>query len=86
MLNKSMKGIVLSVLVLLLILTIFAAPAGAQPPNQVITFDPIIITYALGNFTSVSGEWSSSEGLFEGTGSAAQTVSHSGWPGNAWQF
>lgn len=86
MLNKSVKSIALSALVLLMILAVFAVPAGAEPPSQVITFDQLEITYALGNFTSVDGEWSSPEGIFQGSGTAVQSAKHAGWPGNGWQF
>ena len=73
-------------ILLLLTVIVIAMPAGASPRDQVITFDPIVITYSLGNFTSVAGHWDATEGLFEGSGSAAQSVRHSGWPGNGWQF
>ena len=71
---------------LILVLGIIVLPAGAAPPEEAITFDPLIITYELGNFTSVNGEWSSSEGTFQGSGTAVQTAKHAGWPGNGWQF
>ena len=77
---------IFAILVLLLGFIAITAPAGAMPPQEEIIFDPIIVTYAQGNFTSVNGVWSSSAGLFEGAGNAVQSARHSGWPGNGWQF
>lgn len=58
-------------------------PANATPPED-LQF-AIQVTYALGNFTTVNGGWSSG-GLFASAGDALQTAHHAGWPGNGWQF
>lgn len=84
--NKSVKSIGLVALVLLSILAVFAGPAAAEPPREVITFEHLKITYALGNLTSVNGEWDSPEGIFQGSGTAVQNAEHAGWPGGGWQF
>jgi hypothetical protein len=68
---------------LLLLLFSFALPASAAPPQD-LQF-AIQVTYALGNFTTVGGDWSSA-GIFASVGDAVQTARHAGWPGNGWQF
>ena len=70
-------------LALILLLSSFALPAAASPPQD-LSFD-IQVTYALGNFTTLNGAWSSG-GLFTSAGDAVQTAHHAGWPGNGWQF
>lgn len=62
-----------------------AIPAKAEPPHANLTFDPIEVTYALGNFTSVAGYWRS-EGLLEGEGDAQQVAHHTGQPVNGGFF
>lgn len=86
MFSKSLKGIVIPVLAIFFLVSLVVQPAGATPPQEEIVFDPIFVTYALGNFTSVNGYWISPEGAFEGTGEAVQSAVHAGWPGNGWQF
>ena len=71
------------VLALLMLLSSIAMPASATPPED-LQFT-IQVTYALGNFTTVDGDWSSA-GLFVSAGDALQTAHHAGWPGNGWQF
>lgn len=73
-------GLALALMVLLISVVM---PIGATPPEDM-HFD-IQVTYALGNFTTVNGDWSSG-GLFAGAGGAVQTAHHAGWPGNGWQF
>ncbi len=68
---------------LLLLLFGFTLPASASPPQD-LQF-AIQVTYALGNFTTVDGDWSSA-GIFTSAGDAVQTAHHAGWPGNGWQF
>ena len=86
MFSKSVKSFALLTLVLLMTLTVSTVPAGAKQPEEIITLDQLEITYAPGNFTSVNGEWSSPEGIFQGSGTAVQNATHAGWPGNGWQF
>ena len=71
------------ILALLMLLSSIAMPASATPPEG-LQFE-IQVTYALGNLTTVSGDWSS-EGLVASAGDAVQTARHAGWPGNGWQF
>lgn len=70
-------------LALVWVFTSFALPASASPPQD-LQF-AIQVTYALGNFTTVGGDWSSA-GIFASAGDAVQTAHHAGWQGNGWQF
>ena len=86
MFKKFKKGIVTLVLGIVLLATLIVQSAGATPPQEEIVFDPIYVTYAPGNFTTIDGYWISTAGLFEGAGDAVQSAVHAGWPGNGWQF
>lgn len=81
--RKSKLHLIGFTLALILLLSSIALPAAALPPQD-LHFD-IQVTYALGNFTTVNGAWSST-GLFTSAGDAVQTARHAGWPGNGWQF
>lgn len=72
-----------AVCALLLLLSSFALPVNASPPRY-LQFT-IQVTYALGNFTTVSGSWHAG-GLVASAGNATQHAHHAGWPGDGGQF
>ena len=86
MLSKFMKVIAVSALITVTLFVVSAVSVSAEPPDEAIVFDPLIVTYERGNFTTVSGQWWSTEGIFAGSGTAVQSAEHAGWPGNGWQF
>ncbi len=80
MLNKSVKNIVLSALVLLGLLVLAPQPAHATSPEDL--HFQVDLVYRLGNFTG-TGNWLS-WGILQGSGYASQADMHAGYLENGW--